>query len=197
MKKHFLLLFFSILSLSLWSQKPIVEVHIIQDDKIIEVKGNVVRLDKAEFALEIKFNRKKIKFLMLNASSQDTYYLLEKNDAIPNLKYLTAFSVAEYPFNLDRRIYDDLEIFNILGPPKSHRGNLMHHFSTYEQKCKWATGLKEIRKVKIEEEDISIKDLDDQPLYLFLLGIDKKHEDNQPLNTEAILFKWKLKINWK
>lgn len=197
MKKCFFLLFFSILSLSSWAQKPIVEIKVIQDDKVIEIEENEISLKKDEFALEIQFNRKKIKFLMFNASSQDTYYQLNENDAIPNLKYLTAFSVAEYPFNLDRRIYDDLEIFNTLGPPRAHRGNLMHNFSTYEQKCKRSTGLKEIRKVKVEEEDILIKDLDDQALYLFLLGIDKKHEDNQKLKAEAILFKWKLKINWK
>jgi hypothetical protein len=192
-----LLLLFSLVSFSLWAQKPIVEVKIIQNGEEIEVKDNEVSLQKDEFALEIRFNKKKIKFLMLNASSQDNYYVLNENEEIPNTKYLTAFSVAEYPFNLDRRIYDDLEIFNNLAPPFEHRGNLMHHFSTYEAKCKWATGLKEIRKIHVEDEDILIKDWDGQTIYLFLVGIDKKHDESQNLNAEAIIYKWKLKINWK
>ncbi len=174
------------------------EVKLKQSGEYVKVENEIALLQKGNFEIELIFDNK-IGEIYVNAAYEDLFYLSDDNKPVPELKNYLGYKVAEYPFNLDRKLYVDIETVHYMGPEYEYKGNKMHNFNTLKKKGKLLYGLREVSKINDRSNEFEVKDVK-KPIYLYIVALKKnkdKYTSMDNLKDENVLFRKKFKIDWK
>jgi hypothetical protein len=195
-------IFFFIILFSAFSAfSQSVKVEIIQSGKKVKTKQESILLEKNDFEFVISFSKRPEKAyeIYLNLSYEDKYFEAADSDSAPEAENLLFYTIAEIPFNHNKKIYVDLEAFHFLGPTTMHKGIEKHNFDTLIQKSDKFIGIRKVRYFDDRKKGFSVKEIE-KPLYLYIVAFKKDNNSRnslENLKNENVCFRLHKKIIWK
>ena len=187
-----LLLFFT--HPTLFAQKPSVfEIEIIQNGSKIPVEENTVYLYKSSFAIKVIFYDSKNVFLNILTSPE--YFALASNTSIDVLQDMSAMVYAEYPKNLSRQLFIDMQKpygFHLLAleSDNNNRGFDEIELSAPKQGRRTIDSLFVMHDFD-NRENIQFRDFS-QELFLTFLSREKNADQNFTESQRTVInIKWK------
>ena len=166
------------------------KVEIFQDDVIVEIKNQKVKLEKKEF--QIRVTLKKLEGVFMNASFQKDYFGLKPSEPIKDYQYIDLKTMAEAEFNTDKELFIHNEYFNYLFYNKAKD---WHRFDKgVVAKRKKAIGTKTVEKLWLvnSKKSVNLKE-NQKDLYLFFVA--KNEEETTKIQEE--LGRLQIHIQWK
>lgn len=189
--KVFVLLFFVAFFTpkSILAQKGKVKLAIFQEGEQVKAKKGVFELKKMPFSIRLRVNH--TEGVYLNTSVLPVYYNLGKTQQIPDMEFIHFKVFAEYQFNEKKLLYIDEEGFHFLG---YNPYDDWHKLNILEPTRNGFEGYRVIQRLHFLERDeiVEMKDIADDPLYIFLL-IATPHDSDNP-NVEIL--RKKYRIEW-